>query len=270
MLWAFDAYNILLSLGLSVIIQLVFFAFAAGFKTDKVTDFSYSLSFAVLTVVIFLGRRACAGPQILVAVLVLTWAVRLGSYLLTRILKIGRDFRFDDRRENFWRFLTFWALQAVTVWLVMLPAVVLFSIDGPLVFNAVSVIGTLAWLCGFTIEWVSDAQKFRFKSDPANRGKWIETGLWKYSRHPNYFGESLLWWGIFLIVLPNLNGLLYLTVCGPIFITLLLLFVSGIPLLEQSADKKFAGNPRYLEYKRKTSLFIPWRPERTGRSVPRQ
>jgi steroid 5-alpha reductase family enzyme len=124
------------------------------------------------------------------------------------------------------------------------------------------VIGALLWAVGFAVEAASDAQKSAFKNDPAKAGRWIESGLWKYSRHPNYFGEALLWWGLFLVALPSLAGLLALAAIGPIAITLLLLFVSGVPLLEKSADAKYGGDPAYRDYKRRTSLFVPMPPRR--------
>lgn len=260
MFFSFDSYNILSALILSFGIQALFFLFAAGFKTDKVTDFSYSLSFIILVMVLLLQGRAFEPVQIGFALCVVAWALRLGAYLFTRILKIGKDDRFDDKRGDVVKFLAFWVLQALTVWLVMLPAAVFLGTESipsaPLLTGA----GFLLWLAGFVIEAVSDAQKFRFKSNPENRGKWIDSGLWRYSRHPNYFGETLLWWGLFLVVLPVLEGMLYLTVLGPVSITLLLLFVSGIPLLEQSADKRYGDNASYLDYKRRTSIFIPLPP----------
>ena len=260
MFFVFDAYNIVSALIISFMIQAVFFAFAAGFKTDRVTDFSYSLSFIVLTLVVLFVTRAFHGLQILIAVCIVAWGLRLGSYLFVRILKIGKDDRFDDKREDFLKFLGFWILQAVAVWAIMLPYVVFLSLDTLYPVNWVSILGFVLWIGGFLIEVVSDRQKYVFKSNPDNRGRWISTGLWRFSRHPNYFGEFLLWWGLFLIVLPALSGLLYITIIGPVFITGLLLFVTGIPPLEKSAESKYGGMEEYNEYKRRTSLFILWPP----------
>src|SRR5512145_2123703 len=121
MLFAFDPYDILTTLIASIAIQAVFFSFAASFKTDKVTDLSYSLSFALLSAFLVLGNRAYAPAQLLAAAAVMLWAARLGSYLLSRILRIGKDARFDDKRGDFLKFLGFWAIQAVAVWAFMLP-----------------------------------------------------------------------------------------------------------------------------------------------------
>ena len=128
----------------------------------------------------------------------------------------------------------------------------------PRAFGIFELLGLLMWLKGFYFEVVADAQKSAFKN--AGKPGVITTGLWKYSRHPNYFGETLLWWGLFVFIIPVLSGALWLTILGPVFITVLLLFVSGIPLLEQSADKKYGADPAYQEYKNRTSLFIPWLP----------
>jgi len=262
MFFNFDPYNIVAALIISFAIQALFFIFAAGFKTDKVTDFSYSLSFIILSLFLLIQNRAYTLPQILIAVLISIWGIRLGSYLLARILKIGKDDRFDDKRGDFLKFLGFWVIQAVTVWCVMLPATAFLSIEGAVKFNTLSAAGLCLWILGFGVEALSDAQKYSFKNNPTNRGKWIDTGLWKYSRHPNYFGESLLWWGLFLITLPSFSGFLYFTALGPLFITLMLLFVSGIPLLEKSADEKHGPKEEYREYKRRTSIFIPLPPKK--------
>lgn len=262
MIFAFDQYNILGTLLVSFMIQALFFAFAFSFKTDKVTDFSYSLSFAFLTVFLMLANKAFAPAQMLAAAFVILWAFRLGSYLLIRILRIGKDARFDDKREHFIRFLAFWILQAIAVWAILLPVTVLLSLPSVDGLSALSLVGAFLWAAGFVIEIISDAQKFAFKKNPTKAKGWIQTGLWKYSRHPNYFGEILLWWGVFIFTLPYLDGALYFTVAGPVFITLLLLFVSGIPLLEKSADKKHGDTPEYLAYKRNTSIFFPLPPHK--------
>ena len=263
MLFSFDPYNIVATLIGSFIIQGLFFAFAASLKTDKVTDLSYSLSFALLAIILMLANRAFSLGHILVTVFVVAWAARLGAYLLARIIKIGKDARFDDKRGDFLKFLTFWILQAVVVWVVMLPVTILLSLPALREVNGLTFIGAALWALGLAIEAVSDAQKYSFRNNPENSKRWIETGLWKYSRHPNYFGETLLWWGVFLFALPTLSGLLLLAIAGPLSITLLLLFVSGIPLLEKSADQKHGEDSAYQNYKRRTSIFFLLPPRRT-------
>jgi steroid 5-alpha reductase family enzyme len=256
MLFGFDPYNLLTTLIASFAIQGAFFAFAASLKTDKVTDLSYSLSFALLSAFLVIANRAFAPVQLAVAAFVLIWAARLGGYLLARIIKIGKDARFDDKRGDFLKFLAFWVLQAVSVWAIMLPVTVLLSLPEPEPFGALSIAGAAIWALGFGIEAMSDAQKYAFKNDAANKGRWIQSGLWKYSRHPNYFGEVLLWWGLFLVVLPSLSASTIFAVIGPLFISLLILFVSGIPLLEKSAEEKYGSDPDYRDYKKRTSVFL--------------
>jgi steroid 5-alpha reductase family enzyme len=192
--------------------------------------------------------------------MVLVWAVRLGGYLFRRILRMKVDHRFDEMRDNPLRFARFWLLQAISVAVIMLPVTYLLGRDDPPGFGAWAVAGVAIWLVGLAIETVADAQKSSFKSKPENRDRFITAGLWKYSRHPNYFGEMLVWWGLFVYAVPFLEGWAYAVVIGPVFITLLLLFVSGIPLLERSADAKYGDDPAYREYKRRTSILVPLPP----------
>ncbi|MBN2656378.1 MAG: DUF1295 domain-containing protein [Spirochaetales bacterium] len=243
-------------------INFAFFLVALIFKTDKVTDLSYSLTFAVLAPVLLFA----AGPdftyvQLLVAAAVLLWALRLGGYLFLRIVITKTDERFDDKRSNPANLIRFWVLQMIAVWVIMLPITIFLAVR-EVPFNLyLHFIGFALFAIGFVLESVSDHQKFRFKSHEENKELWIEKGLWKYSRHPNYFGEMLVWWGLFVVVTPALGGLKFLTVAGPVFITLLLLFVSGIPLLEKSAEKKYGENPLYRSYRDKTSLLVPLPPK---------
>jgi steroid 5-alpha reductase family enzyme len=260
MLFAFDPYNVSTTLIASFAIQAAFFAFAASLKTDKVTDLSYSLSFALLSILMVLGNRAFSTVQLVATAAVVLWAARLGSYLLARILKIGKDARFDDKRGDFLKFLGFWILQAVAVWAVMLPITALLSVPAPEPFGALSYAGLALWVVGFAVEAASDAQKYAFRNRPENKGRWIESGLWKYSRHPNYFGEVVLWWGLFILALPSFSSTMLFAAVGPVFITLLILFVSGVPPLEKSAEEKYGKDPSYRAYKRRTSIFVPLPP----------
>jgi steroid 5-alpha reductase family enzyme len=249
---------VIASLLVSFAVNMFFFAFAALFKTDKVTDISYSLSFFLLTLILISSSgRAASFTSILIAACILLWSIRLGSYLLYRIVVIGKDDRFDDKRGNFTAFLKFWLLQTFAVWLIMLPFSLFLSNSSSASHPIPAILGFAMFVLGLIIETFADAQKFRFRRSEANSGRWVDTGLWKYSRHPNYFGEILLWWGLFIVVAPSLSGLAWLSILGPLSITLLLLFVSGIPLLEKSADKKYGDNPEYRKYKKSTSLLIP-------------
>ncbi len=249
---------ILVSLLISVGINLFFFLIAFSFKTDQVTDLSYSLSFFVLAPVLLVASGGGFAPQQLVMTLaIMLWGFRLGSYLFARILITKTDDRFDDKRNNPVNLIRFWLLQTIAVWVIMLPFSLFLTNRNMESQSLLMYLGFAIFIIGFVVETISDSQKFQFKRKVENKGKWMQAGLWKYSRHPNYFGEILVWWGLFVVVLPYLQGFLYLSVLGPVFLTILLLFVSGIPLLEKGADKKYGGNPEYISYRDNTSLLIP-------------
>jgi steroid 5-alpha reductase family enzyme len=250
---------ILVSFVVALAVNAVFFAFAATRRTDVVTDLSYSLSFAVLAIVLpFLGGHEPI--QLAASLLVLVWAARLGVYLFRRILRIKVDHRFDGMRDDPLRFARFWLLQAISVAVIMLPVSYLLGRDTAPGFGLWALAGATIWAVGLVIESVADAQKAAFKERDENRGRFISSGLWRYSRHPNYFGEMLVWWGLFVYSVPFLDGAAFAVVIGPLFITVLLLFVSGIPLLERSADEKYGDDPAYREYKRATSILVPLPP----------
>jgi len=193
-------------------------------------------------------------------VLVVIWGLRLGLFLLMRILQWGEDRRFDEMRDNLGKLAVFWIFQAVWVWSVSLPVTVVNASDRNPSIEARDIIGWIMWLVGICIEATADQQKLVFKNSASNRGKWCDVGLWKYSRHPNYFGELFLWWGVFVASTPVLSGAEWLVILGPILLTLLLLFVSGIPLLESSADKRYGRLEEYRVYKNTTSPLIPLPP----------
>ena len=191
------------------------------------------------------------------------WALRLGGYLFIRINKIKKDKRFDGIRENPLKFLEFWVFQGLSVWAIMLPVIASFTDQTTTLeayeYNSIFILGLFIWVVGLGIETLADYEKFTFKNDPKNKDKWIEEGLWKYSRHPNYFGEMLCWWGIFIYLLPFLRSWnLLIGLIGPVYITVLLMFVSGIPILEKINDKKFKRSKKYQEYKKNSRLLVPF------------
>jgi steroid 5-alpha reductase family enzyme len=248
--------NLLFALGLSLLIQAVFFVFAASFKTDKVTDLSYGLTFVVITLALLSRSPAQGAPGLVLALMIVLWGVRLAGYLLLRIVTMGRDERFDGIRERFWRFFKFWLFQGLAVWLILLPVILWFSRPGP--WTTWMSVGLVVWALGLTIETVADQQKFAFKRTPGGKTRWTDVGLWRYSRHPNYFGELLCWWGVFLFTGPGLGAWIPLAAVGPLTITGILLFVTGIPTLEASARRKWGENPAYHEYRSRTRTLIPW------------
>lgn len=241
----------------SVGVNMLMFFPAYFLKTDKLTDISYALTFIALAI-FGLTNHAVTFPSLVLATMIFTWAIRLGSYLLNRIRKIGKDKRFDERREKFWSFATFWLLQGVTVWVVLLPSNLFFGNDVESL-PTVAYLGSLIWLIGLIIEALSDKQKYDFINDPKNKGKWVNTGLWKYSRHPNYFGEILLWIGVYIFTIFGLSQTQTLIgLLGPLYIAVLIIFVSGIPLLEKSAEKKWGEDKNYQKYKNTTGVLVPF------------
>lgn len=250
---------IILSLGISFVVQIFFFAFAVTFKSDKVTDLSYGLSFVVIAITLLLLRERVSTDVVLLTIMIVSWGIRLAGYLFIRILKIKKDKRFDGIRESFLKFGGFWLLQGISIWIIMIPSTIYIGNESIITnFSLLTYIGFSIWLFGLIIETIADIQKFKFKNKPENKDNYISTGVWKYSRHPNYFGEMLCWWGIFVYVLPLLSGITYLSIIGPIFITILLLFFSGVPTIERKYNKKYAEDDSYKAYKKSTSLIVPW------------
>src|SRR3990167_10194564 len=225
-----------LALFLIFAIQIVFFILAASFRTDKFTDLSYGLTFVAVVLILFFTKSNQSLVQSITVFLITVWGIRLAGYLFLRILKTKKDVRFDKIRNDPVKFAKFWFLQAISIFIILLPALVILNSDKTTNFSYLW-IGFMISAGGLTIETIADQQKFTFKNKTPNKDRWIATGLWKYSRHPNYFGEILIWWGIYIIALPHLENWLYLTITGPLFITSLLLFVTGIPTLEKQGSR---------------------------------
>jgi steroid 5-alpha reductase family enzyme len=186
------------------------------------------------------------------------WGLRLSGYLFYRIIKTKKDNRFDGIRNNFFKFAGFWSIQTLIIFLIMIPVIILLNNKAYIPLSTLNIIGFFIWCSGFIIEAIADQQKFSFRNNPKNKNKWIETGLWRNSRHPNYFGEILCWIGVFIYVIPVLNNLAWISIISPISIIVTLLFFSGIPPLEKRSDKEYCKNPKYIEYKKNTSVLIPW------------
>ncbi len=246
-----------LLVALAFLIQWLAFIPAFLGQTERFFDLTGSLTYiSVVTLGILLGAAVDA-RAILLWALVVIWAVRLGTFLFRRIRRAGKDNRFDDIKPFFIRFLNTWTIQALWVTFTVGAALVAITTANRKGLDLFAFIGLLLWLLGFGIEVVADAQKSRFSANPENRGQFIQTGLWARSRHPNYFGEIMLWIGIAVIALPILRGWQWVTLLSPVFVALLLTRVSGLPLLEKRADEKWGGQPGYETYKRTTPVLIP-------------
>lgn len=246
-----------LSVGLVFLIQWLVFIPAYLLQTEKFFDLTGSITYIS---VISLAALLSAGldvRSILLWALVVIWAGRLGTFLFRRVRKAGRDDRFDEIKPSFFRFLNVWTIQGLWVTFTMAAALAAITSTNHKPLDGFAIVGFLIWLAGFAIEVTADAQKSRFNANPDNKGKFISSGLWSRSRHPNYFGEIVLWVGVTVIALPVLQGWQWVALISPVFVTLLLTRVSGVPLLEKKADEKWGGQADYEAYKKNTPPLIP-------------
>ncbi len=225
-------------------------------KRNDVADIAWGLGFVLLAWVSFFVGEAESMRGLLVGLLVSIWGIRLARHIYARNRGRTEDYRYAEWRKAWgkWFYLRSYAqvylLQGVLLFLIVLP-VLLINNSMRTGLNYLDLIGVAVWLIGFIFESVGDAQLARFIKDPANKGKLMQRGLWRYTRHPNYFGEVAQWWGVWLIALSVPFG--WLGIIGPITITFLIFKVSGIPMLE----KKMAENPEFADYKKRTSIFFP-------------
>lgn len=247
-----------LSVGLAFLIQWLVFIPAYIFQTEKFFDLTGSLTYISVITGAVIFSEGVDGRSILLAALVVIWAIRLGSFLFGRIKKAGKDDRFDEIKPSFIRFLNVWTIQGLWVTFTMAAALVAITTTTRKELDLFAIVGFLIWVFGFAIEVIADSQKSRFSANPDNKGKFIQTGLWSISRHPNYFGEIVLWIGVAVIALPILQGWQWVALISPVFVAFLLIGVSGIPLLENKADKKWGGQEDYESYKKRTPILIPW------------
>jgi len=244
--------------GVSFLVNWSAFVPAFLLQTEHFYDLTGSLThLGLVGIALALGGGTADPRAWLLGGLVAIWALRLGSFLFLRIRKDGSDDRFERIKPSFLRFLMAWTLQGLWVFLTLACALAAITSTGARPLGAAAVVGGLLWLVGFGIEVASDHQKRIFRGDPAHRGRFITSGLWAWSRHPNYFGEILLWLGIALIALPALSGWPLVTLVSPLFVTLLLTRVSGIPLLEARADERWGGEAEYEAYKIRTPVLVP-------------
>lgn len=253
--------NYFLILALIILLYMsMWFLLSLVKKRNDIADLAWGLGFVLMAWTSFL-LGSVQGPRgLLVGLLVSIWGIRLAWHIHARNKGRTEDYRYAKWREEWgkWFFvrsyLQVYLLQGALLFLIVLPVLLINNSFGT-GLNYLDFVGVAVWLVGFIFESVGDLQLSRFIKDPNNKGKLMQSGLWRYTRHPNYFGEVTQWWGIWLIAISATNG--WLGIIGPLTITVLILKVSGIPMLE----KKMAENPEFAEYKRRTRMFVPWLPQ---------
>jgi steroid 5-alpha reductase family enzyme len=255
--------------GVSVLFSCAAIAFGAQWlafvpaywkQTERFYDLVGSLTYMLVTGFALFASRPNDARSILLALLVFIWASRLGSFLFRRIQNAGSDSRFDEIKPSASRFLVAWTLQGLWVFLTLCAALAAITTVKPSQLGLLDAIGLAVWVMGFAIEVIADLQKSEFRA--ANPGRFVNTGLWAWSRHPNYFGEIVLWFGVALIAASTLAGWQWATMISPIFVIVLLTRVSGIPLLERRSDERWGDEEGYRRYKAQTPVLIPRPPRR--------
>lgn len=231
-------------------------------QSERYYDLTGSLTY--LSVTAFALSVKGDGRSALLAMLIAVWALRLGSFLFLRIRDAGSDRRFDRIKPFFFRFLMTWTLQGLWVLVTAGAALAAMTSANTAPLGPVAAVGAALWLAGFAIEVVADRQKRSFRRDPANRDRFIRHGLWAWSRHPNYFGEILLWCGVAVVAAPALQGWQFATLISPVFVYLLLTRVSGIPFLERQAMQRWGDDPTYRAYRETTPALFPRAPRRSA------
>ena len=231
-------------------------------SSEKYFDFTGMVA-TLLVVLTAMFALLSSGAQVsirsvFVASFVSVWTLRLGIFLYKRIVKAGEDSRFRDIKKSIPKFLMTWTLSALWVFLTTVNAITLIALNPLEPIGIFFIMGALLWLLGFGFEVIADRQKKYFSEQPKNEGRFITQGLWSVSRHPNYFGEIILWAGIAIISLPFLSGWQYVTLVSPVFVFLLLTRISGLPFLEDKAEKKWGEDKDYIEYKKRTPILVPF------------
>ena len=238
---------------------LHWFVFIPSFfyQTEHFFDLTGSISYIVIVLFTFFALSDFDSRSLLIGILIIIWAIRLGSFLFLRVKREGKDNRFTVMKTKFWWFLFTWTMGGLWVFITMAAGLAALTSAKVVPLGWFALVGVSLWLEGFIIEVVADYQKSKFKSKEENQYKFIKQGLWSLSRHPNYFGEITLWLGIAIIAFPVLEGWQLVTLISPVFVYILLTKISGIAMLEARADKKWGEDPEYQLYKETTPALIP-------------
>ncbi len=231
-------------------------------QTEVFFDLVGSLTFIALALLALQGADSVSLRSMLIGALTILWALRLGSFLTSRIRALGSDRRFRHIKSQFAVFFMTWTLQGLWVTMSFAAGLAAISSARQVPADAFLLLGALLWVAGFVIEAVADDQKRRFRLEPGNEGRFISSGLWAWSQHPNYFGEILLWSGVAVMAFPVLSGWQHITLASPLFVWLLLTRISGMRMLDASASTRWGGDPAYAAYLARTPRLIP-RPPRS-------
>ena len=235
------------------LIHLLIFVPSYYFQTEKFFDLTGTIAYVSSVLFIFFKSNTVESinlGSLALSTFIIIWSLRLGTFLFLRIKKEGKDRRFNDIKKSFsWFFMTF---SVSGMWVTICSICALTGIANGIIFSSTTIIGIIIFIIGFTIEIIADSQKTKFRANDDNKDKFISSGLWKYSRHPNYLGEIILWLGISLISFSSLEGFQYITLISPIFTYLLLVNVSGINFLEKSGKKKWGHLDSYKKYLKET------------------
>jgi steroid 5-alpha reductase family enzyme len=250
---------------LAFLVQWLAFVPAYAKQTERFYDLVGSLTYIAVVLFALLASGPMNNRSALLALLVFVWAARLGSFLFRRIQAAGSDSRFDSIKPSAARFFVAWTLQGLWVFLTLSAALAAITKLEAAPIGWADLVGLLIWALGFSIEVVADRQKSAHRK--ARPGKFVDSGLWAWSRHPNYFGEIVLWIGIAVIASSTLRGWQWVTMISPVFVAFLLMRVSGIPMLEKRADERWGDHKAYQKYKAETPVLFP-RPPRTQHERP--
>ena len=247
---------------LAFVVQWVVYIHAQLKQTEKYFDLVGSLTYTSISLVILFSVPDLSTRALVLGLMVMTWALRLGPFLYFRIKKDGGDSRFDERKKVPIRFFNVWNIQGLWVTFTASAAWIGMTSADQEPIGWLFFVGITLWVLGLIIEVTADVQKRVWRRKPENKGRFITTGLWSWSQHPNYIGEITLWLGVALVALPNFSGWQYIGLLSPIFVTILLTKVSGIPLLQQQGEERWGDEKAYREYRENTSLLVPLPPKK--------
>ncbi len=231
-------------------------------RTEHYFDLTGSLTYITVTCVALVLADDLDARAVLAGALVIVWAARLGSFLFRRVRRDRGDRRFDRIKADPLRFLMTWSLQGLWVLLTAGAALAIVTAEEREPFDVFAGVGLVVWLAGFALEVAADRQKRMFRADEANRDRYITTGLWAWSRHPNYFGEIVLWTGMAVMAVPILSGWRWVVMISPVFVVVLLTRISGIPMLEHRARSQWGDEAAYRAYVEGTPVLVPRPPRR--------